>query len=110
VRAGEDIISKALAAWPIRRDAFGREDDAIALERQKVMRELNLAAHLVKLVNPDGIEQVITDENRLDVARAILAEAPRITLGILDQSMAQLSNDFAEKVREQQDPDFLSKR
>jgi hypothetical protein len=109
-RAGEDIISKALAAWPIRRDMYGREDDAIALERQKVMRHMTFAAHLQKLVNPEGIEQVITDENRDGVTESILDHAPKITLTILDQSMTQLSKDFAEQVQKQQDPDFLSKR
>jgi len=110
VRSGEDIISKALAAWPIKRDYFGRDDDAMALERQKLMREMQLAAHLVKVVDPEGNEQRIeTEEDHRDVARSILAEAPRVTLNILDQAMMQLSKEFKEQVQKQQDPDFLSK-
>ncbi len=109
VRASEDIISKALASWPIRRDYMGREDDAIVMERTKMMREMNLAAHLVKLVSPAGAEQEVTREDSREIAAAILADAPRITLNVLDQAMTQLSRDFADQIQKQQDPDFLSK-
>lgn len=110
IRSGEDIISKALAAWPIRRDMYGREDDAMILERTKLMREMTLAVHLQKLVNPEGVEQVVTDENRTDLARAILDHAPKITVNILDQAMTELGKEFNEQIQRQQDPDFLSKR
>ncbi len=113
VRASEDIISRALADWPIRRDMWGRPDDAIEIERGKVMREMNLAAHLQKLVSPDGGEQDVAglpDEDKRAVARAIISDAPKITLNTLDQAMTQLNREFKEQVQKQQDPDFLSKR
>lgn len=108
-RANEDIISKALAEWPIKRDIYGREDENEQMERGKLIREMQVAAHIVKIVNPEGVGQSIDDDDRRDVARAILAEAPPVSLNVLDQAIAELQKDFKDETLRHQDTDFLSK-
>jgi hypothetical protein len=109
-RSNEDIVSKALSQFPIKRDAFGREDDNTVIKRNRLMRELQLAAHLTKIVSPDGETQVIDDDNRGDIARALLADAPPVSLGVVDQAIAKINNEFKTQQAAHQDTDFLSKR
>lgn len=109
-RSNEDILSRSMARVPIQRDMFGREKDELTFQRNQLIRESQLAAHITKLVDPDGNEQVINEENRVDVARAILAEAPPVTLAIIDQAIVQINKDFKDQQALHQSTDFLSKR
>lgn len=106
----EAIIEEALQQVPIERDMFGREREISTLRRNRMIRELSFAAHMTKLVSPDGQEQLITDENRRDVARAILLKAPPVTLHIIDQAITQINKQFADHLAKVQGTDFLSKR
>jgi hypothetical protein len=108
-RSNEDIISKALAAFPIKRDVYGREDEAQVIERGKLIREMQVAAHITKLIDPDGNAQEVNDENRRDVARALLDGLPPISLKIIDEAIKELNKDFQSQIAKQQDTDFLSK-
>ena len=108
-RANEDIISKALAEFPIKRDVYGREDENVALERGKLIRELQVAAHITKIVDPEGNAQPVDDENRRNVARVLIDNAPPISLNVLDQAIQELNKKFNAEQFKQQDTDFLSK-
>jgi hypothetical protein len=108
-RMNEDIISKALAETPIKRDVYGREDEARQMDRGKHIREMQMAAHMVKMVDPDGNAQVVNDENRREVARALIDNLPPISLKILDEAIKELNKDFQSTLAKQQDTDFLSK-
>lgn len=105
-RAGEDIISKALSEKPIKRDMYGREDDLQSIERQRLVAELSFSEHITKIVDPRGREQVFTEDNKRDLARALLGNAPKVTVKIIDSAIAQLSKDFADQVAEHSSVDF----
>lgn len=108
-RANEDIISKALAAFPIKRDIYGREDEAQAIERGKFIREKQLAAHMTKIISPEGDVQTVDDDNRIDLAKALLDNAPPVSLNVIDQTIKELNKQFQMEITKQQDTDFLSK-
>jgi hypothetical protein len=105
-RAGEDLISKALAEYPIKRDLYGREEDERARLRNQHVAALSFAAHIVKVVSPAGTEVVLTDENRLEQAKLILGEAPPSAIDRIDKGIAAVSKNFAELQAKQASPDF----
>ena len=105
-RAAQDINSKALAAVPIKRDLYGREEDEATINRRDVLTELIFAAYMTKIVSPSGAEQVLDDDNRRDVARAFIDMAPRRSIQIVDQTIARLSGEAEMARLEAQEPDF----
>lgn len=106
-RSREDILSKALAGKPIKRDMYGREDDLQLMERNRLIAELSFAAHVTKIVSPDGNEQIFTDENRRDLARAILDQAPGSAVATIDALIDGVNQKFAAQEAESTNPDFF---
>lgn len=105
-RAGEDIVSKALSQVPIRFDQYGRDNMENTVNRNRLIRELSFAAHLTKVVNPDGKQITVTDDNRQDIARMILGEAPPTAIETIDDTIKQVSRKFAEQQAKFSSPDF----
>lgn len=92
-RAKEDIQSAALAEVPILRDMYGRDEPKREIDRRRVLTEMIFAQHITKMVSPTGAEQVWTEDNRRDLARAILDGAPDSTITLLDRAIGRLSGD-----------------
>lgn len=103
-RAREDMQTEALVQFPIKRDPLGREDEKQAWQRGNLLTELYFAAHVTKVVNPAGAEQVWTDENRRDLARATLGMLPEYSVKALDAAILALRGE----TEMQQGVDFLS--
>jgi hypothetical protein len=105
-RAKEDIVSKALSQLPIKRDAYGREDDLRAIERTKIIRKLTFEQHVKKLTTADGRSQVLNDDNRSEVIQSLLDQAPDWCLDLLDAAIKEISKSFADRIAEWSDPAF----
>jgi hypothetical protein len=105
-RASEDLLSSALSHFPIKRDMYGRDDDIQALKRNQDIALLSFAAHITKVVNPDGATVEFNDDNKLDLARGILNEAPKSAISAIDAAIAQVSREFAEQQARYTSPDF----
>lgn len=108
-RAREDIQSLALATFPIKRDMWGREDDLQAVRRGQLLAQLYFAAHITKIVAPNGDEQEFTEENRNDVAQAFLDAAPEHSIKMVDTAITALRGEAEAQKYAQQDADFLSR-
>lgn len=105
-RANEDIISKALSEYPIIRDVYGRESVERGRERDKLIQEISFAERITKLVDPRGRVQEFNDDNRRDLTRAFLDNAPVFSIEIVDQAIGALANKFEEQRALAQSPDF----
>ncbi len=103
-RAREDMQTEALSQFPIKRDVYGRDDDMQAFNRGNLLTELYFAAHITKIEAPNGAEQILDDENRRDVARAFLDEAPEYSVKLVDAAIGALRGESEM----QQGIDFLS--
>lgn len=103
-RAREDMQTEALVQFPIKRDALGREDELQTWKRGNLLSELYFAAHVTKVVDPSGAVQELNDDNRRDVARAILSFLPEVSVKLIDEAIGSLRGE-AEM---QQGVDFLS--
>ncbi len=106
-RAREDLQSEALHEFPIRRDVYGRDSDEQLIKRARLLNELYFAAYITKVVTPDGAEQVWTDDNRRDLARAFLDLAPDFAITTVDAAIGALRGEAETKRYGQQDIDFL---
>ena len=104
---GNDLITEALVEIPVMRDMYGRDDFKRERDRNALIQELSFAEHITEVVNPDGKVVTVTDENRRDVARLFLREAPDTAIDIIDNAIAQVSSKFAELQTRHQSPDFL---
>jgi hypothetical protein len=108
-RHREDIQSEVLSQIPYKPDMYGRDDVARSLKRQQLTTELLFASHITKIVAPNGAEQVFTEENKRDLTRAFLDEAPDHAVNIVDNAIAQLRGEEAEQFAKVSDLDFLSR-
>lgn len=106
-RARQDIQSAALHAVPIERDIYGREKSEKEFERRNVLEELIFAAHITKIVTPTGQEQVLTEENRRDVTRAFLDNAPAHSVKLVDAAIGRISGDAEMEKAQKLDPNTL---
>lgn len=104
-RAREDMQTKALSQFPIRRDVYGRDDDLQAVNRNRYVTELVFAAHIQSIEAPNGSKQDWTEENRQELARVFLDELPEVSVNIVDKAIVALRGD--EEM--QQGVDFLSR-
>lgn len=105
-RAKEDMISAALHQFPVKYDLYGREDFETKRNREKLIEELSFAAHITKIVSPTGQEQILNEENRRDVTRSFLDNAPTFSIEIVDEAIGILGNKFAAQRAAQLSPDF----
>jgi hypothetical protein len=105
-RASEDIISAALAQYPIKRDLYGRDNDEQARNRNNLITEMSFAQRITKIVSPSGQAQVLTEENRREVVRSFLDQAPAFSIEIVDQAVGALAKKFNADEAEAQSPDF----
>lgn len=103
-RSREDMVTEAMVQFPVKRDVLGREDELQAYKRGNLLTELYFAAHVQKIVAPNGKTQELNDENRRDVARSMLSDLPDFSVALIDQAIGNLRGE-AEM---QQGVDFLS--
>lgn len=103
-RAREDMITEAMVQFPIQRDLMGRENELQAYRRGNLLTELYFAAHIQKIEYPNGKIQEFNDDNRRDIARAMLSELPEFSVKLIDTAIGNLRGE-AEM---QQGVDFLS--
>lgn len=108
-RHREEIQSEVLSQIPYKPDAYGRDDVARSLKRQQLATELLFASHITKIVAPNGAEQVFTEENKRDLTRAFLSEAPDHAVNIVDTAITQLRGEEAEQFAKVSELDFLSR-
>lgn len=107
-RARDDLQRAALHAIPLKPDLYGREDGERTMDRADLLNELYLAAHVTKIVAPNGAEQVWTEANKRDLARAFLDNAPEHAAKILGEAIEALRGEEQAQYAKVTDIDFLS--
>jgi hypothetical protein len=108
-RAREDMQREALSQFPIKADVYGREDAVRGLERGSLLSELYFAAHITKIVAPNGAEQEWTKDNGRDLARAFLDTAPEHAVKVVDAAISALRGEQESQYAKVADVDFLSR-
>lgn len=107
-RSRNDLQTEAFSQMPIIRDVYGREDEKRTWQRSNLLSELYFAEHITKVVDPMGNEQVFTEDNKRDLARAFLGEAPDFSVEVVDQAIGALRGEKEMKDYSEQSVDFLS--
>lgn len=106
-RAREDIVRTTLHEVPYQLDMYGRDRVENEYARKRLLRELIFTAHMTKITFPDGEVQLLTDENRRDVVRSFLDQAPDHTIELVDQLIERLNGTAEMQKAQFLDPNTL---
>lgn len=106
-QARNDLQTEAMVQIPFIRDIYGREDDKRTWDRANLLSEIYFAEYITKIVNPVGDEQVFTEENKRDLARAFIGQAPDFSVQIVDQAIGALRGEQEMADYSNQSVDFL---
>lgn len=106
-RARHDIQSKALHAYPIKRDLLGNDDSENEFARNHYMDQLIWAAFLKKIESPEGQVQTFGGED-FDVVASIMDGIPQSAYAVINAGIDKLMDDGTRFEFAAQEEDFSS--
>ena len=98
-----DILKSALAKFPSKKDAFGRDEYDSGIDDE--IARLTYQSRIVKIVSPDGDEKVPTEDD----IQAILDLAPVADIKTIDSAINELDSAGEGFEQAARNTDFLSK-
>lgn len=103
-----DIQSKALHAFPIKRDLYGNDDPEVEFNRRNYMDQLIWATHLKSVQSPDGATQDFNGVDDLEIIIGVMDSIPESAYRAINRGIDKLMDDGTQFEFAAQNEDFSS--